>query len=84
MRVRFVELDDTIPFHGPETEVHDDLLWRDFFAVLVPKERQIVICLRSGRTKLGDIGTSMGYANHSAISKALKRIRAKAERFLRS
>ncbi len=30
-RVTFVELDKTIPCHGPEAEVDADLLWEDFF-----------------------------------------------------
>lgn len=80
--VKFVELDDTIPVHGPESEVHEDLLWEDFLAVLDPKERQITVLLRSGHTKLVEIAEHMGYANHSPISKALARIRKKAIEFL--
>lgn len=77
-RVTFVELDETIPCHGPESEVHADLLWEDFFAVLNAKERQIVVCLRSGVTQVGEIAKEIGYANHSPVSKKLAAIRRKA------
>ena len=80
--VTFVELDDTIPVHGPESEVEEDLLWEDFMGLLNLKERRIVILLRSGYTCLGDVAMKMGYANHSPISKALAKIRTKAERYL--
>jgi hypothetical protein len=40
------------------------------------------VCLRNGTTKLGDIAASLGYANHSPISKALALIRKKAAKFL--
>lgn len=80
--VRFVELDDTVPVHGPESEIHEGLLWEDFFALLNHKEREIVVCLRNGVTNLGEIADRMGYANHSPISKRLKRIREKAARLL--
>ena len=79
--VKFVEINDTIPVHGPESEVHEDLLWEDFLAVLDAKERQVTVLLRNGRTKLGDIAQELGYANHSPVSKALSRIRNKAAAF---
>jgi hypothetical protein len=74
VKIQFVQLDDTIPTHGPDAEVHENRLWQSLFAVLNPKERRIVICLRSGVTKLTDVATLLGYANHSAVSKALKKI----------
>jgi hypothetical protein len=77
-RVTFVEIDETIPCHGPEAEVDADLLWEDFFAVLNAKERQIVVCLRSGVTQVGEIAKEIGYANHSPVSKKLAAIRRKA------
>lgn len=82
VRVSFVELKDTLPVHGPSSEYTENLLWEDFTALLDEKERHVVVCLRSGTTKLGDIATELGYANHTPISKALARIRKKAARFL--
>lgn len=82
VRVSFVELNDTLPVHSPRSEYTDNLLWQDFSALLDKRERHIVVCLRNGTTNLGDIGTSLGYANHSPISKALVRIRKKALEFL--
>jgi len=81
IRVTFVELTDTVPVHSPFSEYTDDLLWQDFSAVLDRKERHVIVCLRNGTTKLGDIAASLGYANHSPISKALNRIRRKASAF---
>lgn len=78
VRISFVELKDTLPVHGPRSEYTDNLLWQEFAALLDARERQIVVCLRNGTTKLGDIATSLGYANHSPVSKALARIRKKA------
>ena len=80
--VSFVQIDDSIPVHGRHSEVHENLLWEDFLALLKPKERKIVICLRNGKTNLGDIANSIGYINHSPISKALSQIRKKAIKYL--
>ena len=77
-RVRFVELTDTIPVQGPETEVEGDLVVGDFLALLDQRERQIVVLLRSGYTKLGEVASILGYKNHSPVSKYLARIRRKA------
>ncbi len=82
VKVTFVEIADTLPVHNPQSEYTDGLLWGDFFSVLDPRERQIVVCLRSGQTKLTDIAASLGYANHSPVSKALSRIRTKAAKLL--
>ncbi|MFV2126688.1 sigma-70 family RNA polymerase sigma factor [Micromonospora sp. LOL_013] len=79
--IKFVELTDTIPVQGPETEVEDRTVFSDFLALLDEKERQIVILLASGYTKLTDIADELGYANHSPISKRLTRIRRQAQAF---
>lgn len=83
-KVRFVELSDTVPVHGPDSEsdVLSNLLWEDFLAVMDEKERQIVICLRSGHTRVGEIAAKLGYASHAPISRRLKVIRMKVERLL--
>jgi hypothetical protein len=80
--VKFVELIDTNPVQGPETEVVDRLVLADFMAMLDVKERQIVVLLFSGYTNLTDIGRVLGYANHSAVSKRLAAIRRQAGRSL--
>lgn len=84
VKVCFVELRDTIPVHGPESEVHDNLIWEDFLALLDEKERRVVVCIRSGVTRVGEISEMLGYANHSPVSKALARIRRKALEYLDS
>ena len=78
IKVRFVELTDTIPVQGPETEVEDALVYGDFLALLDTRERQIVVLLHSGVTKIGEVASLLGYKNHSPISKRLARIRRKA------
>jgi hypothetical protein len=82
IKVTFVELNETVPVHGTDSEVHENLLWEDFMGFLGNKEKRIVILLRNGVTKMSDIGERLGYANHSPISKALDRIRKKALKFL--
>jgi len=52
IKVTFVELDDTIPVHGPESEVHENLLWENFMGLLDSKEKRIVVCIRNGFTVL--------------------------------
>ena len=81
VKVRFVELTDTIPVQSPETEIVDRLVFNDFLALLDPKEREVVVLLRSGTTKLTEIADIMGYRNHSPISKRIKQIRDTAALF---
>jgi hypothetical protein len=79
VRVRFVELTDTIPVQGPDTEVENEMVFGDFLALLNQRDREIVVLLNSGTTKLTEIADILGYANHSAVSKRLARIRRLAE-----
>jgi hypothetical protein len=81
VQVRFVELTDTIPVHGPETEVIDQVLFGDFLALLDTRDRTIVVLLRSGFTKLTDVAEAMGYRTHSAVSKRLDHILRQAARY---
>lgn len=81
VKVTFVELTDTIPVQGPESQVIGDMVHGDFLALLKPKDREVVVLLSSGVTKLTEVATILGYANHSPISKRLARIRRQAESF---
>lgn len=45
--VTFVELDDTTPVHGPETEVIGQLACGDFPTLLNPRDREVVVVLRA-------------------------------------
>ncbi len=78
VQVRFVELTDTIPVQGPETEVEGNLVVGDFLALLDKRERQVVVLLHSGYTKLGEVASVLGYKNHSPVSKYLARVQKKA------
>ncbi len=82
VHVSFVQIDDSIGVHAPTSELHENLLWEDFLAILDPRERRITVCLKNGLTKVGEISKELGYANHSPISKALSRIRQKAKKYL--
>lgn len=82
VRVSFVELHDTTAVHGPDAQVVDSLLWKSLLALVEPRERRVVVCLRSGITQVGDIAAELGYKNHSPVSKALARIRSVVERLI--
>ncbi|RZU48834.1 hypothetical protein EV385_0560 [Krasilnikovia cinnamomea] len=84
VQVKFVELNDVIPVHGPETEVIDQMLFGDFLALLDTRDRTIVVLLRSGLTKLTDVAEAMGYRTQSAVSKRLDHILQQATRFART
>ena len=81
IKVRFVELTDTIPVQGSETEVLDRVVYGDFLALLNERDREVVVLLDSGMTNLTEIAATMGYRNHSPVSKRLNRIREQAARF---
>lgn len=82
VKVTFVELKDGPPDHSPETEVIGDIVCNDFLALLDPQDRRIVVLLSSGVTKLTDVAATLGYANHSPVSKRLAKIRKLADRHL--
>jgi hypothetical protein len=82
IRVKFVELKEADGIVGPQSEVSERILWQDFFALLDSKERQIVVCLAKGPTNLTEAAQVLGYSNHTPISKALKKIRLKAQKLL--
>jgi len=77
--VKFVELTDTTPVQGPESEVLGNVITNDFLALLDARNRQIVVLLTSGVTRKTEIADILGYANHSAVSKRLAQIRRAAE-----
>ncbi len=79
--VKFVELTDTSPVQGPESEVLGNVVTNDFLALLDARNRQIVVLLNSGVTRKIEIASILGYANHSAVSKRLTQIRRAAESF---
>lgn len=78
VKVRFVELTDTIPVQGPETEVLDRVVFGDFLAMLNTRDREVVVLLSQGVTQVTEIARIMGYRNHSPVSKRLERIARQA------
>lgn len=81
VKVAFVELPDTVPVQGPESEVLGSLVTNDFLALLDTRNRQIVVLLASGVTSKTEIANILGYANHSAVSKRLTLIRRAAQEY---
>ncbi|MGI8736000.1 MAG: hypothetical protein DLM53_07875 [Candidatus Eremiobacter antarcticus] len=96
-KIVFVELPGTVPVQGPHAEVDfapaagksdtageaiGNVVWEDLLAAVDVKSRRIVVVLRSGETKVGEISRILGYANHSPVSKKLKMIRELAARQL--
>ncbi|KGN41873.1 hypothetical protein [Knoellia aerolata] len=82
VKVTFVELTQAPPIHGPESEVIGNIVCNDFMALLDPQDQRIVILLSSGVTKLHEVASTLGYANHSPVSKRLARIRQLATQML--
>lgn len=81
VQVRFVELTDTIPVQGPESDVVGNMVTNDFLALLDQKQREIVVLLNSGYTRQREIAERLGYANHAPVSKRLAEIRKQAQKF---
>jgi hypothetical protein len=81
VEVAFIELPESVPVHGPESQVEGRIITEDFLALLDARERRIVVLLSAGITNLGDIAARLGYKGHSPVSKALTRIRRKAEHY---
>ncbi len=77
--MKFVELTDTTPVQGPESEVLGNMVTNDFLTLLDARNREIVLLLNSGVTSKTEIADRLGYANHSAVSKRLAQIRRAAE-----
>jgi hypothetical protein len=82
VRVKFVEIECANSVVGPHSDITENLLWQDFMTLLEPKERRIVVCLTRGTTRLSEIASALGYANHSPVSKALAQVRRKARLLL--
>jgi hypothetical protein len=78
VKVAFVEIPDTNPVQGPESEVVGNLVTNDFLGLLDVRNQQIVVLLNSGYTSQTEIADILGYANHSAVAKRLARIRIAA------
>ena len=65
-----------------DEEIDGELLWDDLLALVDRKDRRVVVCLRNGLTRVSEIAQVLGYANHSAVSKKLSRIRIRARALL--
>lgn len=80
VKVRFVELTDTIPVQGPDSEVDGAVITNDFLSFLDRRNREIVVLLNSGYSKT-EVARELGYANHSPVSKRLVKIRREAAKY---
>lgn len=82
MKVTFVELDDRILFLDGDAKLDGNMLCRNLMSVVDPRDRRVVVLMHKGITGAKEIAHTLGYANHSPVSKALARIRHKAARWL--
>lgn len=60
VKVTFVELPDTVPVQGPESEVVGNVVTNDFLALLDDRNREIVVLLASGMTSKTEIADVLG------------------------
>ncbi len=58
-----------------------NIFTNDFLTLLDPRNRQIVVLLSSGVTRMTEIAQLLGYTNHSAVTKRLAQIRRSAEKY---
>jgi len=54
-RVSFVEIGDSIPVHNADAELHDGMLYRSLMATVNVKDREVVVCLHKGLTRVKEI-----------------------------
>lgn len=80
VKVRFVELTDTIPVQGPQSDIDGALVTNDFLSLLDRRNREIVVLLSSGYST-SEVARQLGYANHSPVSKRLTQIRREAAKY---
>lgn len=81
-KVFFREIpDDTVSINPLSTIDEKDIL-NELMTIVSPRERQVIVCLRSGILRQEEIAQRLGYANHSSVSRLLKRIAEKAKRIL--
>lgn len=77
----FVEIGDTVPVIGPHSELEANMMWGDLFGLVQARDRKVIVLLRKGLTHATEIAQALGYKNHSPVSKALARIRARAAKY---
>lgn len=89
VKVSFVELPEREAIHShftqmapsPDAGVIEQAMFNDFLALLDQKNRSIVICMRRGMTTASEISRALGYANHTPVTKRLRKIRQVARRY---
>ena len=81
-KVFFREIKDDVVSINPLSTIEGNDILNEIMTIVSPKERQVVLCLRSGIMRQKEIAESLGYANHSSVSRLLKRIAKKAKRII--
>lgn len=81
-KVFFREISDDVVSINPSSTVEEKDVLNELMTIVSPKERQVIVCLRSGILRQQEIAERLGYANHSSISRLLKRIAEKAKRII--
>jgi hypothetical protein len=83
LKVELVEtLDDSPVWAMDECDGYGQVLFRDLLAALNLKERKLLLAVRQGKTPC-EIASTQGLRGHAAISRRVKRLKAKLAALLR-
>lgn len=81
-KVFFREVSDDVVSINPLSAIEARDVLNELMTIVSPKERQVIVCLRSGMLQQEEIAKRLGYANHSSVSRLLKRIAKKAKQII--
>lgn len=81
-KVYFREVPDPVLSINPETVIEAEDIVNKLMMILSPKEKSVVLCLRTGILKQKEITEHLGYRNHSSVSRLIKQIAKKAKSLL--
>lgn len=82
IRVSLLETVDDLPaWTAPQPDGFENVLFRDILSFLGAKEQHLVIALRHGKT-VSQIAQDRGLSGHGAVSRQVKRLKAKVKSLL--
>jgi len=81
-KVFFREISDDVVSINPLSTVEAKDVLNELMTIVSPKEKEVIVCLRSSILRQQEIAERLGYANHSSVSRLLKRIAEKAKRII--
>jgi hypothetical protein len=82
LKVEIIEtIDDAPVWNAAEPDGYERVLFRDVLAALNVRERTLLLALRMGKTAT-DIAQGQGLTGHAAISRRIKKLKAKVAKLL--